>query len=338
VPSGYWGNRWGFKVRSRQSITFAVIAVILSLSGCTLSSQAESASSPSPSSISCLSAYDLWIANGNVGDEAAFLASLVGEKGADGYVGSDGLTGASGKPGKSAYQIWLDLGNKGTSEEFIESLTGSAGTDGVNGLSSYELWLQLGNVGTEAEFLQSLVGPAGAAGVCTLGDTGATGPAGAVGATGPQGPAGATGPQGPAGAVLSPIEVSYVVGGGTTGTGAQPPTFSSAPLFSGSYVQVGKIVHFNLSVVMTNITFFGRGQYYVTLPFSSKYAFSTSAGRITDFSSGHDFNLHGYAEAGSNQLLLTYDSGAQQVAFDYNSPVTLTPTDVFFISGSFIVN
>lgn len=301
-----------------------------SLSGCVTS--AAQNTSPSPSAEVCLSAYDLWLAGGNQGTQEDFLNSLIGEKGADGYKGSDGLNGASGKPGKSAYQIWLDLGNVGTSEEFLDSLQGS---DGVNGLSAYDIWLNLGNSGTNQDFLDSLVGKTGAPGICSQGNDGQIGPAGPAGAIGPQGPQGETGPAGP---MLSPIEVSYTVGGGTTGPGAIPPTFSGDPMFTGSYIQIGEVTYFNLSVVMSNITYFGRGQYFVTLPFATKYAFSTSAGRITDISSGHDFNLHGYAEAGSRTLLLTYDSGAQQVAFDYNSPITLTPTDVFVISGSYIVN
>ena len=317
-------------VRGRKSsmvkTIFLALALAFSLSGCSAGSQAESTPRPSSSAIACLTAYDLWLTNGHEGSEQDFLDSLVGEKGADGYVGSDGLSGADGIPGKSAYQIWLDLGNKGTKEQFLASLTGNSGTDGVRGLSAYDLWIELGNTGTVEQFLQSLVGPAGSAGVCT------------VGAAGEQGPAGPAGATGATGAVLSPVEQTYVVGGGTTGTGSVPPSFNGAPLFSGSYLQVGKVVYFNVSVVMTNITDFGRGQYFITLPFNSKYAFSTSAGRITDESSGHDFNLHGYVSAGSNIMLLTYDSGAQQVAFDHNSPITLTVRDVFIISGNYFTN
>lgn len=55
------------------------------------------------------SAYMTWLANGNTGTEAQFLASLKGTNGA------------------SAYQSWLALGNVGTEQDFINSLQGSGG-------------------------------------------------------------------------------------------------------------------------------------------------------------------------------------------------------------------
>lgn len=55
------------------------------------------------------SAYEAWLAAGNTGDEAAFLASL---------------------NGKSAYQLWLDAGNTGDEADFLASLKGADGADG----------------------------------------------------------------------------------------------------------------------------------------------------------------------------------------------------------------
>ncbi|MFN6316131.1 MAG: hypothetical protein ACK4VJ_05715 [Rhodoluna sp.] len=68
-----------------------------------------------------LSAYELWVAQGNPGTEADFLASLVG---ADGSNGTDGTNGADGK---SAYEIWLEAGNTGTEADFLASLKGADG-------------------------------------------------------------------------------------------------------------------------------------------------------------------------------------------------------------------
>lgn len=343
----------------------AIVIAVTATLALTLSSCASSDSSLSPASAdSCeravvagMSAYELWLNEGNTGTVSDFFDALVGEKGQDGYVGADGINGApgaQGEPGASAYQLWLDQGNTGSPQDFLNSIAGASGQTGLAGLSAYQLWLSLGNAGTIQDFIDSLqgavgptgaAGPSGAPGICTIGDTGIQGPAGpigpigpsgspgpsgATGATGPQGPQGERGPEGPA-----PSEVSYTLGGGTIG-GTQP-TFNGAPMFYGSYVRTGATVFFNVTVVMTNITGFGTGQYYVTLPFNSKYGYSTSEGRITDTSSGHDFTLHGYAAAGSNILELTYDSGSQQVMFDHNSPVTLTPSDVFVISGTYIV-
>jgi len=147
-----------------------------------------------------LSAYEVWLSQGNTGTEADFLNSL---QGADGATGPQGPAGNDGADGLSAYEVWLSQGNTGTEADFLNSLQGAngatgaqgpVGNDGADGLSAYDVWLSQGNTGTEADFLNSLQGADGA--------TGPQGPAGNDGATGPQGPAGndgATGPQGPQG-------------------------------------------------------------------------------------------------------------------------------------------
>jgi hypothetical protein len=345
----------------RKFTLFLAVCTLVGLTGC---STATETSNPASADfcerqvISSITAYELWISQGNSGSIDSFFSALIGEQSAEGFTGADGVNGApaatenQGEPGESAYQLWLNQGNTGSPDDFLNSIAGATGKAGLNGLSAYQLWLSLGNTGTLQDFLDSLtgaVGPTGEPGICTTGDTGlqgvagpagpvgpigpsgSPGPTGATGATGDTGPVGPAGPQGPE---LSPVEIAYTMGGGTIG-GTQP-TFNGAPMFYGSYVQTGATVFFNISVVMTNITNFGTGQYYVTLPFVSKYGYSTSEGRITDSSSGHNYSLHGYASAGSNVLVLTYDSGSQQVSFDHNSPVTLTPSDLFVISGTYI--
>ena len=338
-------------MRIRSAVAVAALLVASLLTGC-----AQPAVVPTqapycdPSPDSSISAYDLWLQDGNAGTIHDFLDSLIGKKGADGYVGYSGPKGAAGVSGASAYQLWLDKGNSGSIDVFLSSLTGADGVDGLNGLSAYELWLKLGNTGTEADFIASLKG---AAGICTPGEVGAQGPKGdqgiqgeqgiqgvpgAPGVDGARGPAGATGPAGPQGpaGVGSPVEVAYTLAGGTTGSGAQQPTFNGNPMFYGSYVSLGDAVFFNVRVVMTNITSFGRGQYYVTLPFASKYQFSTSNGRVVDGSLSKNYVLYGYAAAGSSTLLLTTQGSGQQTAFDYNTPTTLDTSDVFMISGTYI--
>ncbi len=107
-----------------------------------------------------LSAYQIWINNGNTGTEADFIASLQGVQ------GPAGTNGTNGTDGLSAYQIWLNNGNTGTEADFISSLQGAQGPQGIQG-------------------------PAGATG--PQGIQGEQGPIGLTGATGPQGI------QGPAG-------------------------------------------------------------------------------------------------------------------------------------------
>ena len=180
-----------------------------------------------------LSAFDIWIAQGNTGTESDFLASLIGADGApgadgaqgvDGAPGADGIDGAPGAPGAdgfSAYAIWINAGNEGSEADFLASLIGAdgapgadgaqgvdgapgadgidgaPGAPGADGLSAYAIWINAGNEGSEADFLASLVGENGA--------DGPQGEPGEPGATGPAGPQGETGADGVPG--LSAYEV-----------------------------------------------------------------------------------------------------------------------------------
>jgi hypothetical protein len=134
-----------------------------------------------------------------------------------------------------------------------------------------------------------------------------------------------------------PVEVDYEVGGGTMGAGAVQPTFSSTPMFDGSYVKTGPLVYFRVNVDMSNITNFGSGQYYLTLPFNAKYDVSLNGGHLHDNSTNNNFVIHGEAEAGTNVLALSYiGSNGQNEIFDHNSPVTLQNVDFFHVSGTYI--
>ena len=129
-------------------------------------------------------------------------------------------------------------------------------------------------------------------------------------------------------------ETSFTVNGGTLG---DQPTFTGAPLFSGTYVKTGPMVHFQIQVDMDNITNFGTGQYFVELPFHAKYGYQFKNGCLHDISTGNQFAIGGHIAAGSNQLLLNYiGSNGQDEVFDHNSPVTLAVADNFHISGDYI--
>lgn len=124
------------------------------------------AGSPGPAGANGLSAYEMALANGFVGTEADWLASLVGPQGDNGANGADGVDGADG-------------------------------LDGASGQSAYELAVANGFVGTEVEWLASLIGQQG--------DAGPMGPQGIQGDAGPQGPAGATGPGVPSGGTTGQV-------------------------------------------------------------------------------------------------------------------------------------
>lgn len=116
-----------------------------------------------------------------------------------------------------------------------------------------------------------------------------------------------------------------------------PITFNGQPLVSGSYVQTGDLVFFRINVSMLNITSFGTGQYYVTLPFNSKYDMIVSSGHLNDNSTNNNYQLSGEITAGSNVMWLYYiASNSQLAAFDFNSPNVLELNDFFHISGTYI--
>ncbi len=135
---------------------------------------------------------------------------------------------------------------------------------------------------------------------------------------------------------LASGEVSFTVNGGSLGT---MPTFDGTPLFSGTYVKTGPMVHFQVQVDMDNILTFGDGQYFIDLPFPAKYGYQFKEGCLHDISSGKQYAIGGHVYAGQSQMALTFtNSAGQDDPFDFNSPVTLSTADNFHISGTYITN
>lgn len=139
-------------------------------------------------------------------------------------------------------------------------------------------------------------------------------------------------------AYIVPTDTTFVVAGGTTGT---QPTFTGSPLFAGSYVKSGDLVTFRIKVLMTNITNFGTGQYYVDLPLVSKYDYKMRGGCLHDISTGKDYEIGGHVSAGASRLFLssvdTQSGSVFDVPFEHNNPITLNSADNFHISGTYIV-
>ena len=73
------------------------------------------------------SAYEVAVANGFVGTEEEWLATLVGPQGIQGASGPPGIDGAS------AYQVAVEGGFVGTEEEWLASLVGPEGPEGIEG-------------------------------------------------------------------------------------------------------------------------------------------------------------------------------------------------------------
>lgn len=83
------------------------------------------------------SAYQVWLSEGNSGNEAVFLNSLIG------------LTGTAGPAGPAG-----GIGLNGTNG--IPGLPGATGPAGANGDSAYDVWLSLGNTGSETDFINDI--------------------------------------------------------------------------------------------------------------------------------------------------------------------------------------
>lgn len=134
---------------------------------------------------------------------------------------------------------------------------------------------------------------------------------------------------------LAPDDVSYQPMGGASIT---QPTFSGDPLITGDYAKFGSLCHFNIDVDFDNITSFGDGQYYLTLPFTSEHTFFATAGFLFDSSTGDYYAMSGKCDANSTQLnLFSVASNGRNVPFTHNVPVTLDVADNFVISGTYHV-
>ena len=135
----------------------------------------------------------------------------------------------------------------------------------------------------------------------------------------------------------TPEEVSFTVNGGSTGT---QPTFNGAPLFSGSYVRSGSLIHFQIQVDMDNITSFGTGQYYVDLPFPAKYGYKFREGCLHDISANRDYAIGGHVFPNESRLYLGSTDASGNTVFDIafvqGNPTTLSTEDSFHISGSYL--
>jgi hypothetical protein len=129
------------------------------------------------------------------------------------------------------------------------------------------------------------------------------------------------------------VSIPFTVAGGTLGT---QPTFTGAPLFTGSYTKWGNLCHFQIDVDMDNITSFGTGQYYMTLPFPAEHNYLISDGCLHDISASDQYSVMGHVVAGSNQLrLLSVASNGKHVPFTHNVPVTLAVADNFHVAGTY---
>ncbi len=131
------------------------------------------------------------------------------------------------------------------------------------------------------------------------------------------------------------ISTIFAVEGGTNGT---QPTFDG-PAFTASYTRFGDMVHFVYAVDFTNITSFGTGQYYMTLPYPSSHDYMLRDGNLHQDSTGRQYHISGSVDSGENVLwLFTTDQQGNRLydfPFSDGEPITLTTADTFHIAGTY---
>jgi hypothetical protein len=256
-----------------------------------------------------------------------------------------GPTGATGPTGP----VGPNLNLKGTVAT-VGNLPASGNTvnDAYIVTASGDLYVWSGSAWFD---VGPIVGPTGATGATGAAST-VTGPTGAAGATGPTGPTGAAGTNGATGPTGATGAASTVTGptgatGATGATGPNPATQTYTPTWSGTgltftgtpatgtYIRIGDLVQVSLSVVCTNVTNFGTGQYSLTLPVG---ALNSPMVRGTLTIGADVYNLLGIASPSSTTMTLWYWAGNPSVAtlFDHNSPGNMTTGTTFNLYGSYI--
>lgn len=127
----------------------------------------------------------------------------------------------------------------------------------------------------------------------------------------------------------------FQVTGGTIG-GTQP-TFDGAPMFYGNYLRIGDQVTFDIQVDFDNITSFGTGQYFVELPFPSRFNIMLRGACIHDFSQNRQYGLGGHVAAGQVMCPLFYVApNSQDQPFTHQQPFQLDTDDNFHVQGTYI--
>jgi hypothetical protein len=101
-------------------------------------------------------------------------------------------------------------------------------------------------------------------------------------------------------------------------------------------------VHFRISVDTSSVTQFGKGPYTLRLPFPpiQNYVFRDGglhAGGSSDATAGtgNHYQIYGDTDPNSTLIYLEYHSGTKDVPMDYNSPVKMNNSVIFYISGTY---
>jgi hypothetical protein len=115
-----------------------------------------------------------------------------------------------------------------------------------------------------------------------------------------------------------------------SGTGL---VFTGTPA-TGTYIRIGNLVHFRITVRCTTVTNFGSGQYHLTLPFAPVDHYVFRDGGL--HSGSNHYIVMGDAEDGSLDLrMLTAAANGADAPLTHNNPKNFATTDYFYVSGTY---
>ena len=128
------------------------------------------------------------------------------------------------------------------------------------------------------------------------------------------------------------VNTEFIPSGGTSGS---QPVFDPNDL-QGSFNRFGNMVHFQLNILFTNVTDFGTGQYYITLPYAPRTRYTFTGGQYDDDSQGRSYMIAGQVEPGSTTMWLAYlSSSGKWEPFTSSDPRNLATADKFDIAGTY---
>jgi hypothetical protein len=114
------------------------------------------------------------------------------------------------------------------------------------------------------------------------------------------------------------------------------PVYGSGAI-TGKYIKISKWCFFTVNVVLTSVSNFGTGQYTLTVPFAPLYNNALRDGGLHEGSNHYGIMLDISPSGGTTGKMYYNGSSGKDQAFDKNSPHTLTTSDIWYISGAYLI-
>lgn len=137
---------------------------------------------------------------------------------------------------------------------------------------------------------------------------------------------------------------SYINNGATSNVVSYTPTWTGTGLVypqgavTGSYIRIGKLVHFTININCATVTNFGTGQYSVTLPFTPSVQYVFRDGQIFNGLTNQHYRILAEGIEGTSTMLLWTNTGGtnNDLAFQNDTPTNLNDECVWYVSGTYI--